>query len=181
MSILFVYPVSSPELPNKVLTHIDDIASTLAEQGVHFERLPVATPIRPGTDAEQVLEACRTQLEPLMSRLGVVASEVISLDPSHPQRVEHCAAFLRAQQQNAHEVRFFLGGRGLLSLHIGDYVYAVLCERNDVISIPAGTAHWFDLGEEPRCVAIRLFDKAEGRVSTFVEDDLAGRFPGLDD
>ncbi len=56
MSILFVYPVSSPELPNKVLTHIDDIASTLAEQGVHFERLPVATPIRPGTDAEQVLE-----------------------------------------------------------------------------------------------------------------------------
>ncbi len=73
-----------------------------------------------------------------MSRLGVVASEVISLDPSHPQRVEHCAAFLRAQQQNAHEVRFFLGGRGLLSLHIGDYVYAVLCERNDVISIPAG-------------------------------------------
>ena len=34
MSSLSVYPVSSPELPNKVLAHFDDIASTLAEQGV---------------------------------------------------------------------------------------------------------------------------------------------------
>lgn len=35
---------------------------------------------------------------------------------------------------------------GLFSLHIGDYVYAVLCERNDLITVPAGMPHWFDGG-----------------------------------
>ena len=181
MSILSVYPVSSPELANKVLTHVDDITATLAEQGVRFERLSVATPIRPGTPEEDVLEACRAQLDPLMSEHGSVAVEVISLDNSHPQKLERCAQLLREQRQQANEVRWFIGGRGLLSLHIGDYVYAVLCERNDLITIAAGTSYWFDLGEEPRCVAVRLFDKTEGRVASPVEDDIAGRFPRLDD
>lgn len=181
MSILSVYPVSSPELANKVLTHADDIASTLAEQGIRFERLPVTVPVRPGTAEEEVLEASRAQLEQLMNEHGGVVAEVISLDNSHPQKAEHCAALQREQHQNANELRFFVGGRGLLNLRVGEYVYAVLCERNDLIAIPAGTPHWFDLGEEPRCVAIRLFDKAERRVTSLVDDDRAGRFPRLDD
>lgn len=181
MSILSVYPVGSPDLPNKVLTHVDDIASTLADQGVRFERLSVATPIRPGTGEEQVLDAFRAQLDPLMSEHGSVAVEVISLANDHPQKAERCAQLLREQRQSANEVRVFLGGRGLLSLHIDDYVYAVLCERNDLITIPAGTSYWFDLGEEPRCVVVRLFDKAEGRSASLVEEDIAGRFPRLDD
>ena len=41
MSSLSVYHVSSPEIPNKVLTHFEDIASTLAEQGV---QLTVSSP-----------------------------------------------------------------------------------------------------------------------------------------
>ena len=48
MSSLSVYPVSSPELPNKVLTHFDDIASTLAELGVRFDRGQAATKLPPG-------------------------------------------------------------------------------------------------------------------------------------
>ena len=47
MSSLSVYHVSSPDLPNKVLTHVDDIASTLAEQGVRFDRWQAAAPIQP--------------------------------------------------------------------------------------------------------------------------------------
>ena len=52
MSSLSVYHVSSPELPNKVLTHFEDIVSTLAEQGVVFDRLPTTTPIRPGASQD---------------------------------------------------------------------------------------------------------------------------------
>jgi len=43
MSSLSVYHVSSPDLPNKVLTHFDDIAATLAEQGIRFDRWQAAT------------------------------------------------------------------------------------------------------------------------------------------
>ena len=119
MSSLFVYPVSSPDLPNKVLTHVDDMASTLAELGVRFERFCVATAVRPGTAEEDVLDAARAQLDQLMTRHGCVAVEVISLDNNHPQKAERCAALLREQRQDAEQVWCFLGGRGQLSLHLG--------------------------------------------------------------
>lgn len=48
MSSLSVYHVSSPEIPNKVLTHLEDIASTLAEQGVRFDRWQTTAKIQPG-------------------------------------------------------------------------------------------------------------------------------------
>ena len=47
MSSLSVYHVASPEIPNKVLTHLEDIASTLAEQGVRFDRWQAATKLQP--------------------------------------------------------------------------------------------------------------------------------------
>ncbi|BBP78470.1 acireductone dioxygenase [Pseudomonas gingeri] len=181
MSSLSVYPVATPDLPNKVLTHVDDIASTLAEHGVRFERLPATTPVRAGAGHEEVLAAYRGQIDQLMSERGSVSVEVISLDGDHPQSAELCAAGFAEQQHAASEVRFFVAGRGLLSLHIGDYVYAVLCERNDLVSLPAGTRHWFDMGDNPRCVVIRLFDKSEGRVVSFTGEDIASHFPRLDD
>ena len=63
MSSLSVYHVSSPELPNKVLTHVDDIAATLAEQGVRFDRWQAATPIQPGASQEEVINAYRSQID----------------------------------------------------------------------------------------------------------------------
>ena len=69
-------------------------------------------------------------------------------------------------------MRFFVAGRGLFTLHIGDYVYAVLCEKNDLISVPAGTPHWFDMGEHPHFVAIRLFNNPEGWVANFTGEDI---------
>ena len=45
MSILSVYSVSSPDVPNKVLTHLEDIASTLAEHGIVLDRWQATTPV----------------------------------------------------------------------------------------------------------------------------------------
>lgn len=181
MSILFVYPVSSPDLPNKVLTHFEDIASTLAEQGVAFERLQASMPVRPGASQEEVLGAYRMQVDALMTERGHSAVDVISLNSDHPQKAEHRAGFLKEHHHTADEVRLFVAGRGLTTLHIGDLVFAVLCEKNDVISIPAGTGRWFDIGEQPHLLVIRLFKSLEGSIPVFVDDDIADQFPGLDD
>lgn len=59
MSILSVFDPSSPELPNKVLTHHDDIVATLAEQGVRLDRWQSGVRLRPGCTQAEVLEACR--------------------------------------------------------------------------------------------------------------------------
>ncbi|MEN5089949.1 acireductone dioxygenase [Pseudomonas protegens] len=181
MSSLSVYHVSSPDLPNKVLTHFDDIAATLAEQGIGFDRWQTSTRIEPGVSQEEVIAAYQEQIDRLMTEQGYVSVDVISLNRDHPQRVELRASFLDEHRHGEDEVRFFVAGRGLFSLHIDDYVYAVLCERNDLISVPAGTAHWFDMGEEPHLVAIRLFNNPQGWAANLTGDAIASQFPRLDD
>jgi len=174
MSILSVYQDSVPEQPLKVLTHIDDIAATLAEVGVHLERWEASAP-------EEAIAAYRPQIDRLMSERGYVTVDVISLTSDHPQKAELRAKFLEEHRHAEDEVRFFVAGRGLFTLHIEDKVYAVLCEKNDLISVPAGTRHWFDMGEHPHFVAIRLFNNPEGWVAQFTGEDIAGRFPRLED
>lgn len=178
MSSLSVYHVSSPDLPNKVLTHFEDIAATLAEQGIGFERWPHATRVEPGADEQEVLAACQVQLDPLMSERGHAALEVLSRKGGYAdinsvlpeeQRLEGDAALL------------LLAGRGLLCLHIDDYVYGLVCERHELVSLPAGTAHWFDLGEQPNLVAIRLFGTGTTPAGKVTGDDIASRFPRLED
>lgn len=181
MSSLTVYHQSSPDVPNKVLTHVEDIAATLAEVGVRFERWQASAPIQPGAAPDEVIAAYRPQIDRLMAEQGYVTVDVVSLNKDHPQKDELRAKFLDEHRHGEDEVRFFVAGRGLFSLHIDDYVYAVLCEKNDLISVPAGTRHWFDMGEFPHFVAIRLFNNPQGWVANFTGDDIASRFPRLED
>lgn len=181
MSSLSVYHVSTPDLPNKVLTHPEDIASTLAEHGVGFDRWQATALVTPGASQEEVIAAYQVQIDKLMTERGYVTVDVISLDRDHPKKAELRAKFLDEHQHAEDEVRFFVAGRGLFTLHIDDYVYAVLCEKNDLISVPAGTRHWFDMGEHPHFVAIRLFNNPEGWVATFTGEQIADHFPRLED
>ncbi|WP_263146204.1 acireductone dioxygenase [Pseudomonas sp. RIT-PI-AD] len=181
MSSLSVYHESSPDLPDKVLSHAEDIAATLAAVGVRFERWQARAPVAAGAGQEEVIAAYRHEIDKLMSERGYVTVDVISLAADHPQKAELRAKFLDEHRHGEDEVRFFVAGRGLFVLHIEDYVYAVLCEKNDLISVPAGTRHWFDMGEQPNFVAIRLFSNPEGWVARFTGDDIASRFPRLED
>lgn len=181
MSSLTVYHQSTPDIPNKVLTHVEDIASTLAEQGVRFERWAANAPIQPGASQEEVIAAYQAQIDKLMSECGYITVDVVSLNSDHPQKAELRAKFLDEHRHAEDEVRFFVAGRGLFTLHIDEYVYAVLCEKNDLISVPAGTPHWFDMGENPHFVAIRLFNNPEGWVAQFTGDKIADQFPRIDD
>jgi 1,2-dihydroxy-3-keto-5-methylthiopentene dioxygenase len=46
-----------------------------------------------------------------------------------------------------------------------------------LISVPAGTRHWFDMGPTPRFTAIRLFTTPAGWVANFTGTPIAGGFP----
>ena len=78
------------------------------------------------------------------------------------------------------EVRFFVDGSGLFYLHVDDKVYLVLCEKGDLISVPANVSHWFDMGKEPSFKCIRLFTTEDGWVGDFTGSDIASKFPDMD-
>ncbi|EJL02846.1 MULTISPECIES: acireductone dioxygenase [Pseudomonas] len=181
MSSLSVYHVSNPEIPNKVLTHLEDIAATLAEQGIHFDRWDATTKIQPGASQEDIIAAYQVRIDALMTERGYATVEVISVDRNHSQAAEQGASFLEEYSHSQDEVRFFVAGRGLFTLHLDDYVYAVLCEKHDLITVPAGTRHWFDMGEHPHFIAIRLCNDPQGWGTKVTGDDIASRFPRLED
>ena len=74
-------------------------------------------------------------------------------------------------------MRFFVEGAGMFYLRAAGKVHMTLCERGDLISVPAGTRHWFDMGPSPRFTAIRLFTTPEGWVANFTGTPIARSFP----
>ncbi len=59
-------------------------------------------------------------------------------------------------------------------------MHGVLCTRGDLISVPAKTRHWFDMGPRPEFKAIRLFITPEGWVANYTGDKIADGFPRLE-
>ena len=51
---------------------------------------------------------------------------------------------------------------------------------NDLISVPAGMRHWFDMGPAPNFTAIRMFTTPDGWVARFTGDPIASHFPAFD-
>ena len=83
MSSLTVYHENQPEQPLKLLTHAEDIASTLAEVGVRFERWEAAAPIAAGASQDEVIAAYAHEIE----RIADVFVEAPDLDGSQMFRV----------------------------------------------------------------------------------------------
>lgn len=181
MSRLSVHHQSSPQIPNKVLGHAEDITSTLAAAGLRFSVLPLEARVQPGAPAEEIRAALGEPLAQLMHDHDLSQVEVISVDRRHwPQEGEKPLEPPQEVIADGAQLYLFLAGQGLLSLHVDDYVYALFGERNALISIPAGTRHWFDLGEFPYCAAIRL-SAANGAQPRPSGDAIATAFPRLED
>ncbi|MBV4493318.1 oxidase [Pseudomonas oryzicola] len=177
MSILSVFHTSSPELPNKVLTHHDDLAATLAEQGVVFAHAEHGLRVRPGTAEEEVLCACREHLDQLMTAHGSKAFVVLNRDGADPAQVD-----LRDEHvHDADEVFAVISGRAQVGLRSGDWVYSLLCEKGDQLVVPAGTRRWVELGDTPFCLALRLYASEKGVQPRFTGDESARAFLGIDE
>lgn len=180
MGYLIVYHESSPQVPNKVLTHLEDIAATLAEQGIGFEQWQAQAVIDRDSDDEAIVAAYATSIAGANQVHGHSHLQISRADREHPQNAEWGARLFGEHCLPYAHTRLWVAGRGLVYLHIGEYVYGVLCEKGDVISIPAGTAHWLDAGEDAHFVAIRLGHAAEGEGMQFTGDEIASLFARLE-
>ena len=176
MTILSTFDAHNPDT---VLTVTDDpteIGKLLENKGIRFERWP--TQDLPADAApEQILEAYSAEIAKLKSESGFQTADVVSLNPDNLQKKAFRQKFLDEHTHSEDEVRFFVRGQGIFYLHLGDQVFAVQCQKNDLISVPNGTKHWFDMGPEPEFTCIRLFTNPEGWVADFTGEDIAGRLP----
>ncbi|TNF33676.1 MAG: cupin [Gammaproteobacteria bacterium] len=180
MSALKVFADTDPSEALLETDAHDEIAEVLEGIGVRFEQWQANAPIAAGDAPEKVLAAYQADIERLKKEEGYITVDVVSLNADHPDKVALRQKFLSEHTHGEDEVRFFVAGHGLFSLHVGKRVYEVLCEAGDLISVPAKTTHWFDMGPNPHFVAIRLFNNPEGWVAQYTGDEIASRFSRLE-
>jgi 1,2-dihydroxy-3-keto-5-methylthiopentene dioxygenase len=156
------------------------IAAELSARGIGFERWPARAELSADAAPEAILAAYAPEIERVQGLGTYPTVDAIRLTPDHPDREALRQKFLSEHTHSEDEVRFFVEGRGLFCLHIGQEVLQVLCEADDWIAVPAGTKHWFDMGPEPQFCALRFFENPEGWVAQFTGDRIAERYPLLD-
>ena len=179
MSALTIFSDNNASEPTWHSTTGSEIQQQLNAKGVRFERWQADRDLGRDPNPESVIAAYQHAIDSLVQEKGYQSWDVISLRADNPQKEALRDKFLNEHTHGEDEVRFFVEGAGLFCLHIGNEVFQVLCEKNDLISVPAGTPHWFDMGSEPNFTAIRIFDNPEGWIAQFTGSEIAVGFPKL--
>jgi 1,2-dihydroxy-3-keto-5-methylthiopentene dioxygenase len=148
---------------NRTLADPESVTEHLATLGIDYERWQPAHPVAPDAPAEAILEAYREEIERLKARGGYVTADVIDVKPQTPGLDAMLAKFRREHWHDEDEVRFIIQGRGVFHIHPRQGpVIALEVSAGDLIRVPRGTWHWFDLCAEREIRAIRLFQDASG-------------------
>ncbi len=179
MSHLTIYADSDTANQN-CFDDFDAIVNELKGIGVQFERWQADAEFDVDADSDTILAVYQNSIDKLKQQYSFRSVDVISLKPDHPDKQALRQKFLDEHTHSDFEIRFFVEGRGLFCLHVKDKVYAVLCEQGDLISVPANTTHWFDMGENPDFRCIRFFTMEDGWLADFTGTDIAKRFPSFD-
>ncbi|MCX8966024.1 acireductone dioxygenase [Erwinia psidii] len=179
MSALTIFTDSEATTPVWHSTDADAIRQQLNAKQVRFERWHADRDLGEDPQPETVIKAYQHAIDKLVAEKGYQSWDVISMRSDNPQKEALRGKFLSEHTHGEDEVRFFVEGAGLFCLHLDGHIYQVLCEKNDLISVPAGTPHWFDMGSSPHFTAIRIFDNQEGWVARFTGDNIADAYPRL--
>lgn len=150
---------------HRTLTDQDAVTQCLAKLGIEYERWPGAQRVPADAPAEEVLAAYATEIEQLKARGGYVTADVIDVTAQTPGLEAMLAKFNTEHWHDEDEVRFIVRGRGLFHIHpreSGGPVIAIEVEAGDLIRVPRGTWHWFDLCADRDIRAIRLFQNQAG-------------------
>jgi 1,2-dihydroxy-3-keto-5-methylthiopentene dioxygenase len=99
----------------------------------------------------------------LKARGGYVTADVIDVSRDTPASTACSRASIRSTGTTKTKSASSSKGRGLFhSASAGQPVFAIEVEAGDLIRVPRGTHHWFDLCGDRRIRAIRLFQDPSG-------------------
>jgi 1,2-dihydroxy-3-keto-5-methylthiopentene dioxygenase len=148
---------------DRTLRETSEVTAFLASHGIDYEQWTLDRPADSDSTAEQLLASYGPELDALKTRGGYRTADVIDVRPDTPNLDTMLAKFSREHWHDEDEVRFITEGRGLFHIHPpGGEVFAIEVEAGDLIRVPRGTHHWFDLCADRRIRAIRLFQDTSG-------------------
>lgn len=162
------------------MTNPKEIAAFLAPLGITYQRWPLEDRVDPEAQPEEILAAYAAEIDELKRRGGYVTADVINVTPATPKLDEMLDRFNKEHRHADDEVRFIVKGHGIFHIHPDDgLVFSIQMEAGDMINVPAGTRHWFDLCGDRTIRAIRLFKDPSGWTPLYVDGGVHGDFSPL--
>lgn len=114
-------------------------------------------------------------LDELKGKRGYITQDEVRLSPDTPQLAVVMKKFDDEHIHDDDEVRFVLDGAGVFDIRsTGDRWLRVVVEAGDLIVVPAGRNHRFELTSASRIHCVRLFKDPAGWVPRYRDTPPAG-------
>ena len=153
------------------ITDPQQVSEFLAPFGIWFEHWDVEGRIDKNASNEEILETYAPEIDRLKERGGYVTADVINVDPSTPNLDAMLDKFKKEHTHTEDEVRFTVSGRGVFHVNPDNGpVFGIYIESGDLINVPAGVRHWFNLCDDKNIRCIRLFLDPSGWAPHYVEN-----------
>lgn len=147
----------------RTLTGEEEVRRHLASIGIGYERWEPSRAVADDAPPEEILSAYAAEIERLKARGGYVTADLIDVNPQTPGLEGMLAKFRREHWHDEDEVRFVIRGRGVFHIRPAEGpLTGVEVGPGDLLSVPRGTLHWFDLCADREIRAIRLFQDKSG-------------------
>lgn len=156
--------------PDRSLEAPAEISQFLSQFGIWYRRFEGSDELGDDAAHDEILAAYGEPIEKLKVQGGYVTADVIDITPETPNLQAMLDKFNKEHWHDEDEVRFIVKGRGLFHIHPGEAsVFSIEVEAGDMINVPRGTHHWFDLCQDRTIRAIRLFQDPSGWTPHYTE------------
>ncbi len=166
---------------NITLFESSEIKKFMNDRSLFFDQWKANEQFNDTATQEEILAAYKDSLEPFMNAGGYQTADVISINETTENYEAIRNKFLAEHTHSEDEIRFFVDGKGLFWFHLENgEIFNVLCEKGDLISVPAGTKHWFDAGKtNPFVKAIRIFIDMTGWIPEYTNSTVENKYDGF--
>lgn len=162
---------------NRSLYDYNSIRDFLKGISIDYERWEPVNDIPADASAEEILNAYAEQIDELKSRGGYLTADVIDVNQNTPGLDSMLSKFNIEHRHDEDEVRYILDGRGLFHIHTHEGpVVAVEVQAGDLIRVPRGMLHWFNLCGDKRIRAIRLFQDVSGWTPHYTHSSIDQKY-----
>lgn len=150
---------------------VDAIVEFLKPHGIWYEKWDVEGRLPGDASNEQILSTYEPEITRLNERGGYVTADVINVSPETPNLDAMLDKFNKEHTHSEDEVRFIVAGSGIFHINSVDKpVFSIEMMAGDLINVPAGTRHWFNLCASKTIKAIRLFKDSAGWAPEYLEN-----------
>lgn len=156
---------------NRELTDVTEMREFLKQFGIWYEKWEVEGRIGPEATNEEILEAYQPEIDRLKTECGFVTADVINVTPETPGLDDMLAKFDKEHTHSEDEVRFTVKGSGVFHINPENGpVFSITVESGDLVNVPNGTKHWFNLCDTRTIRCIRLFEDPSGWTPHYMEN-----------